>query len=474
MRVPLPRQSWMFYCVKRSIGCTFLGALLCLASAKLVLAQESQQGTILPLDCVINPSKSIDLSSAVSGVLESVSVNRSDYVTVGQQVAALESEVEKASVELAQKRAEIESEINAGKINLAFDEREQQRIDSLYRKKAVTYRHKDEADREAELSIWELKQAQDLDEIRELELKRAQAQLRQKIVRSSINGFVVKVYKREGEYIEDQPILRVVQLDPLYVEVIAPMKLFGVIKPGMTAEVVPETAGAERHVATVSVVDPMGDAASGTFGVRLLLPNPQYRLPAGLKCDLRFLDTPVAAAENVDVNESDSAPQVAAVPVVDLLTRTYRLGPIIESEYGQSRVDELASSLQSLGFAARRQQDSVKKSMGYFVLAPGGSSYQDARVAAELLKAKGVKDLQIMTQGDDRFDISLGVLYDRQAAFKHQRRMAKKGVVAEVKDRTSVQIQWWLEVDVEAEVALNTLEQWADEHQLPATLVEAP
>ena len=36
------------------------------------------------------------------------------------------------------------------------------------------------------------------------------------------------------------------------------------------------------------VVDRVVDAASGTFGVRLELPNPNYALPAGLKCKVRF------------------------------------------------------------------------------------------------------------------------------------------------------------------------------------------
>jgi len=30
------------------------------------------------------------------------------------------------------------------------------------------------------------------------------------------------------------------------------------------------------------------DAASGTFGVRMELPNPKFRLPAGLKCRVAF------------------------------------------------------------------------------------------------------------------------------------------------------------------------------------------
>jgi hypothetical protein len=38
----------------------------------------------------------------------------------------------------------------------------------------------------------------------------------------------------------------------------------------------------------VEVVDPTLDAASGTFGVRLRLPNPGYRIPAGVKCRASF------------------------------------------------------------------------------------------------------------------------------------------------------------------------------------------
>ena len=41
----------------------------------------------------------------------------------------------------------------------------------------------------------------------------------------------------------------------------------------------------------------MIDPASNTFGVRLELPNPDYRLPSGLKCTVRFAG--VTAADPV-------------------------------------------------------------------------------------------------------------------------------------------------------------------------------
>lgn len=56
----------------------------------------------------------------------------------------------------------------------------------------------------------------------------------------------------------------------------------------MQAEVYPEDPVGGVHKAVVTVVDQVFDAASGTIGVRLELPNPDYAIPAGLKCQVRF------------------------------------------------------------------------------------------------------------------------------------------------------------------------------------------
>ena len=67
------------------------------------------------------------------------------------------------------------------------------------------------------------------------------------------------------------------------------MELIGAIKVGMNAEITSEhAAGQKVYKAKVTIVDRVIDAASGTFGVRLELPNPKYRLPAGLKCKVSF------------------------------------------------------------------------------------------------------------------------------------------------------------------------------------------
>jgi membrane fusion protein (multidrug efflux system) len=58
----------------------------------------------------------------------------------------------------------------------------------------------------------------------------------------------------------------------------------------MRAKVIPEAPVGGEYIAEVKIVDRVIDAASGTFGVRLELPNPNHRLQAGLKCKVIFPD----------------------------------------------------------------------------------------------------------------------------------------------------------------------------------------
>jgi len=92
-----------------------------------------------------------------------------------------------------------------------------------------------------------------------------------------------------GEYTGEETIMKIVQIDPLYVEVVIPVEQFGTIKKGMKAQVQPESAVGGKYTAEVIIVDSVIDAASGTFGVRLKLPNKSFNLPPGLKCEVFFL-----------------------------------------------------------------------------------------------------------------------------------------------------------------------------------------
>jgi len=93
-----------------------------------------------------------------------------------------------------------------------------------------------------------------------------------------------------GEVVDDETILRIAQIDPWRVEAILPSEWFGRVQPGARAEIIPEGAAELVRIAEAAIVDRIIDGASGTFGARMLLPNPDHDLPAGLRCRVRFLE----------------------------------------------------------------------------------------------------------------------------------------------------------------------------------------
>ena len=113
--------------------------------------------------------------------------------------------------------------------------------------------------------------------------------MKRRIIRSPVSGVVVERLMSPGERVEEETILKIAQIDPLRVEVILPSSAFGRVKVGMRAAVVPEFPSDTVHVAPVTIVDRVVDAASGTFGVRLELPNPDHEIPVGLHCQVRFI-----------------------------------------------------------------------------------------------------------------------------------------------------------------------------------------
>ncbi len=272
----------------------------CLAAFAAVMVSSgglaAQPAPVAELHCVVLPSAVVDVSSGVNGRVETIDVERGDRVQAGQVVAALESGVEQANLVLAQARAELENEIHLRKARLAFEERKRERTNKLHLSRVVSIHEQDEAQTEAQLARWQLRAAIDNQYLARLELERAAQVLKRRLVSSPIDGVVVDRFKWPGEYVEEEPLLRVARLDPLWVEVVAPVALHRTISKGMLAEVMSENEPAAAHEARVTVVDPMGDAASGTFRVRLELPNPGLRLLGGTKCRAHFPELAPAAS----------------------------------------------------------------------------------------------------------------------------------------------------------------------------------
>ncbi len=241
------------------------------------------------LDCVINPSSRVELGSHQDGVLDQVLVKRGDLVQQGQALAVLDREMEQRNAELARIRAESETSVRSSEVQADFRARERERLEALRDNRSVSESAFEQAKIEHDLARLALEAAELESEIAGAEYDRVQAQLARRTIKSPLDGVVVEVVMSPGEYVHEQStLMHLAAVDPLYVEVYVPVASYGQVEKGMTAVVRPEAPVGGEHVATILAVDAVFDAASRTFGVRLQLPNPEHKLPAGLRCTVTF------------------------------------------------------------------------------------------------------------------------------------------------------------------------------------------
>jgi RND family efflux transporter MFP subunit len=244
------------------------------------------------LDCLLEPYQVVNLSSPVEGVLEAVYVDRGDTVKKGQAVAQLESTLEHATVTLARSRAEMDSAIKSSEARLALSTVRLTRREKLFEKELVSVDELQESQTEKKVAEMTLLNAIENKRLAQLELDRATVALSRRTVRSPLAGVVVERFLSPGEFTSGQfksdAILKLAQIDPLRIEAFAPLSLRGKIAVGMQAKISIEAPANSSHDVRVTIVDRVIDSASSTFRVRLELPNPNLRIPAGLKCKVRF------------------------------------------------------------------------------------------------------------------------------------------------------------------------------------------
>lgn len=252
----------------------------------------SLQATAGEFDCIIEPRQVLEIRSPLEGLIETMKVDRGDIVIKGQVLAELDTSVDRAQAAIAKHRAAMEGAVRSGESRVEFTTRKSARSESLLGQNFVSTEARDQAVTERLLAESELRDARDNRRLAELDYARQMEVIRLKTILSPINGVVIERLLNTGEFAEAgvgrKPLLKLAEIDILFVEVLLPADAYGKVARGMVVEVIPEIPADTRHRATIKVIDRVLDAASGTFGVRLELPNPRHQVPAGIRCKANF------------------------------------------------------------------------------------------------------------------------------------------------------------------------------------------
>ena len=285
----------------RPQGLALALAVVALGVSRAALAAPDPAGPRVEtetFDCLINASDHVELGAPEAGLLRSVWVSRGDHVRLGQPIAELSSEVEKAQVDVARINAESDVELRSAEAKREFAAKRLSRLQSLGKSKLAPQKELEEAESDAAVAEEAVRDAVLNHAAAEADLRRAEALLAQRQILSPFDGVVVERHLSPGAYVNDQStIATLANIDTLHVEVYIPVAYYGQIHRGDMATVFPDQPLGGRYEAQVVIVDPVIDAASGTFGVRLLLENGGWQVPAGLRCRAAFGSATTGAAD---------------------------------------------------------------------------------------------------------------------------------------------------------------------------------
>lgn len=211
------------------------------------------------ISCLLEPGRHARLSSQVPGIIATMAVKPGSRVKRGETLFVLRRELEQVSLELETTRD-------------AYVQRRFDRSHRLIENNILSDSERDEMITELALT--------------RMQLALARARFVQMETQAPFDGLISQIHAEEGEYVDASPVLELIQLHPLRVETVLPHTEYGRVRPGDRIELYINAPLDQTVIGRVEYVDTVIDASSATFGVRLLINNPDRKLMPGVGCSL--------------------------------------------------------------------------------------------------------------------------------------------------------------------------------------------
>lgn len=232
----------------------------------------------------LKPKEQVDVTSKVTGRVESIHLQVGDYIKQGQVIAQLEDAEVAQQVRRAQAAREVvRATQQQRKEELANAKADGDRAKQLFDSGLLSrqeYDAKVTAFRvfQAQMALVAAQEEQAAAELRELTIQRGQM----KIV-APISGYIAQKYVDIGAVVSPStPIARVVNLSTMVTVANVPEKDVSRLRVGNRAVVTVDAFGKEEHIGKIARISPVLDVATRTALVEVEIPNAD----AGLRAEM--------------------------------------------------------------------------------------------------------------------------------------------------------------------------------------------
>jgi multidrug efflux pump subunit AcrA (membrane-fusion protein) len=251
---------------------------------------------------ITQPCEQRKLVFPAQQIVRNMMVKEGDPVKKGQILAKQDDEAELLEAEKLKIEAESEARIEAAQADLKAKTLAYNRKKTAFEKGASTQGEVDEAEADMVTREKQLKVAQEERDAAKIKYKQQLVHCDRMQLKSTIDGFVQKIFLGEGEFNDPQRqdgAVFVVQNDPLKIEIRElKTRQVAILHKGDKLQVryIDDAADAWQP-AEVTFIAPMADAMSDTQIVQLSLPNPKNR-SSGLHVAVKLTPELIKTAPN--------------------------------------------------------------------------------------------------------------------------------------------------------------------------------
>jgi RND family efflux transporter MFP subunit len=263
-------------------------------------AVGSPEGSAAEVEAITQPGSDVTLSFVRPGKVVEVLVKEGQAVTQGQILARQDDSAEQA--QLAQLKAQAEDTTRTRAAKATLDQRnvDLKKIRWAADQGAATELEVAHAKLEVTIAELSLELAEFEHQQNKLKYEEVKLQVERMRLTSPIAGKVERVFLEMGESVDAlKDVIRVVNIDPLWVEVHVPVVHARNLGAGQKATVVFKSDGWKAQ-GTILHMGAVAEPASETITVRVEVPNGEGR-PAGQRVNVSFIE---AAGNNLRAERS--------------------------------------------------------------------------------------------------------------------------------------------------------------------------
>lgn len=243
------------------------------------------------------PFRKIDLAPAETGVISEIAVKEGAQVKAGDVLASLDKDVLTIARDIAEAATKAEGRRRASLAEMRLKESRLKKMRELLAKGHATPDEVRKAEAELESAEGQRRIVDEQHQLDLLEVKKTDAMIERRLVRSPIDGVVTKIHREQGEFVTPvaPTVVTVVQIHPLRAVFNLPRAAGAKLQVGKPVKL--KITDTESEVAAkVEFIAPVFDAESETIRIKVLIESSRDQVSAGCRCSLLLDEAPVDAS----------------------------------------------------------------------------------------------------------------------------------------------------------------------------------